>query len=68
MAGRDVSRGEPTVGTIFEDVFAARRRFVFYSGERRGGGRGAESAVRADSKATDRVEDVLELSREDVEE
>ena len=54
--------------TIFEDVFAARRRFVFYSGERRGGGRGAESAVRADSKATDRVEDVLELSREDVEE
>jgi len=45
-----------------------RRRGVSYSGERRGGGRGAKSAVRANSKATDRVEDVLNLSREDVEE
>ena len=49
-------------------TFIVQRRGVSYSGERRGGGRGAKSAVRADSKATDRVEDVLKLSREDVEE
>jgi hypothetical protein len=66
MARGDVSRGGPTVGAIFEDIL--QRRGVSYSGERRGGGRGAKSAVRANSKATDRVEDVLNLSREDVEE
>ena len=64
----DVSRGGPTVGANFEDDIVQPGGRFSYSGERRGGGRGAESAVRVDSAVTDQVEDVLKLSREDVEE